>query len=264
MKQAAILIFTFLISIHLIGQESIQGSFKGSWASTYWDYNFKKDGTFTFKSTGHFGYTITKGKYEIKGDTIVLNAKGERNKVPPALDIRNEKLIIDGDSCVIDYNLRYDYCNAKKSKRTYEVEKGKFVELEYSSRKRNIKFPQTKARTKQEEESLVEILMEALNDSTLLTHYQFENKELSRKPIITSYFEFDNKYDAKIQIQNHPVQIIPKAEITEKFYIEIEDINITETNISIKLRIKEERIRSSLYLIKNDKGIWKVDSNTIY
>jgi hypothetical protein len=107
-----------LLPFSLLGQNSsknITGVFVGRWASTEWIYVFDKDNTFTFNTSGHFGFTNTAGQYRLSGDTIFLKSfPKEQQKDSNFLQI-NETLIIDGDSCIIDLSLGYGYCKRKNN-----------------------------------------------------------------------------------------------------------------------------------------------------
>jgi len=127
MKNIILILFLSLSSV-IFGQ-NLNGKYSGSWATTNWYYEFDGKGNFEFITAGHFGFTNTKGKYEIKGDTVYLNAKKTGKGT---LDIK-DKMLIDKDSCIIDLHMRYDYCKSRKSK---------FL----NSNKRNFRFPQTIAK----------------------------------------------------------------------------------------------------------------------
>ncbi|MGB0868307.1 MAG: hypothetical protein ACPGSD_01805 [Flavobacteriales bacterium] len=258
-----ILVLFLFISVIVKGQNTIKGNFKGWWASTSWEYEFKENNTFTFKSLGHFGNTFTSGKYKMIGDTIFLNSKKTRNILNNSIELNDKKLLIDGDSCIIDFYLRFDYCNSNIQKRYYEFEPGVKSEMDHNSRIRNIKYPQVKAKTTQEIENLIQLLNIALNDSNLAQYYHFENTSLGRKPIIASYFELKQENELKIYIKNQLVEFIPESEICDKFYIKIEDINMNEQSISIELSIKEESVDNHIFFEKDLNGLWKLKSNRV-
>ena len=48
-------------------------TYKGGWYETEFEYTFQSNGQFTFKANGHYGNTITKGKYAIIDSGILLH-----------------------------------------------------------------------------------------------------------------------------------------------------------------------------------------------
>ncbi|MCF8255578.1 MAG: hypothetical protein K9H61_13485 [Bacteroidia bacterium] len=97
--------------------DTIDGDYYGSWADTKWEYHFKTEKTYTFKSEGHFGLTNSYGTYKINHDTLTLNSySGDSiNPIdkPNFLKFKDKKFLIDSDSCIIEIANRYDYCKTK-------------------------------------------------------------------------------------------------------------------------------------------------------
>ena len=90
---------------------TLQGDYYGSWARTTWEYHFNKDNSFSFKSNGHFGNTRSIGKYSVTGDTLILNSiLSDTTDRKGFYNFKNEKFLIDGDSCIISLSTGYDYC----------------------------------------------------------------------------------------------------------------------------------------------------------
>ena len=91
-------------------KEFLIGEFNGSWAMTSWNYKFFPNNKFEFKCLGHFGNVESNGKYIRKGDSLFLT--------PDSLKlvkygVVNPLYLIDGDSCIIDALLKYDYCKTR-------------------------------------------------------------------------------------------------------------------------------------------------------
>ena len=134
MKKHFIFLTTIFISLSSYSQSNskvkIKGTFTALWAETLWSYNFKLDNTYQFKTSGHFGYTITKGLYKIIQDTIILTAFPKRQQVDPNTYFINDPLLIDNDNCLIDLRLGYEHIRIKhKNDRIY------------ASKRRNLNLP---------------------------------------------------------------------------------------------------------------------------
>lgn len=91
-------------------EEFFVGEYNGYWAMTKWNYKFYPNNEFNFMSEGHFGFTESNGKYIRKGDSLFLT--------PDSLKlveygVVNPLYLIDGDSCIIDVLLKYDYCKTR-------------------------------------------------------------------------------------------------------------------------------------------------------
>lgn len=118
LKTAVLLIF---LPLSLLGQSSkknITGIYVGWWGTTQWTYIFDKENTFIFNTAGHFGFTNTKGNYHLSGDTIFIKSfPKEQQKGKNFLSL-NDTLISDGDSCIIDLAVGYDYCKGTDNKST--------------------------------------------------------------------------------------------------------------------------------------------------
>jgi hypothetical protein len=112
-----IILFT-LLPFSLLGQNpnrDIRGVYVGRWATTQWTYVFAEGNIFTFNTAGHFGFTNTMGKYHLSGDTIFLKSFPKEQQKDTDFLSFSDTLIIDGDSCIIDLSLGYDYCKGKRN-----------------------------------------------------------------------------------------------------------------------------------------------------
>lgn len=115
--QKLMLPFILFFIIKTSYSQTIQASYTGCWAETIWKFEFAKDSTYKRTSSGHYGNTIVSGKYKINSDTLILlggyeNTSGTVNKY----------YLIDGDSCIIDLKLLYDYCTTRPKKVTIDGE----------------------------------------------------------------------------------------------------------------------------------------------
>ena len=106
-----LILLSFLISCKTQSNKQIFiGEFNGYWAMTHWSYIFFPNNKFKFKSEGHFGHAESEGKYLRKGDSLLLT--------PDSLElvkygVVNPLYLIDGDSCIIDALMKYDYCKTR-------------------------------------------------------------------------------------------------------------------------------------------------------
>jgi len=90
--------------------DNFSGKFNGHWAETSWQFEFFPNNKFEFESEGHYGFVKSSGTYEKMQDSLFLMLSDSnlvRDKVV------NSLYLIDGDSCIIDYNLKYDYCKTR-------------------------------------------------------------------------------------------------------------------------------------------------------
>ncbi|MDA9773440.1 hypothetical protein N9B82_00670 [Saprospiraceae bacterium] len=119
------MIRTLLILVILVLMRSckydntvITGKYEGYWYETNWEYRFFRDHTFKFKCEGHYDYTKSMGTYERRGDSLFLTPN---LKSLITHGVVNKLYLIDGDSCIIDYRLRYDYCNHRDYSKKREI-----------------------------------------------------------------------------------------------------------------------------------------------
>jgi len=102
-KYFIVTIIFLTLTISSIAQ-TIERSFSGWWADTWWTFDFYKDATYKRVSTGHYGFTEVKGNYKISKDTLQL-ISGFKNTDGTV----NEFYLLDKDSFLIDLTLLYDY-----------------------------------------------------------------------------------------------------------------------------------------------------------
>ena len=236
MKNAILIIFLTLSSV-LFGQ-NLKGNYSGYWASTNWSYIFDGNGNFEYVTTGHFGFTNTKGKYEIKGDTVYLNAKKTGKGT---LGVKR-RMLIDKDSCIIDLRMRYDYCKSRNS------------EL-LNSNKRNFKFPQTKPDNPKIVSDLKTVLDSAFTNPKVVDYLHF-NEIPERKLIFKPYFELNKSNFPKLKIGDKTVEF--KDTDLPKFYIEFIEINQSKDYIELDFEIKDEGVSFSM-VFDLTNGEWKLD-----
>ena len=232
-----ILIFFLSLSSVVLGQK-LNGKYSGYWASTNWSYIFDGNGNFEYITAGHFGFTNTKGKYEIKKDTVYLTAKKTGKGT---LDI-NERMLIERDSCIIDLDMRYDYCKSRNS--------------EYlNSNKRNFRFPQTKTENPNTKSDLKSVLNLVFTNPKVTEYFHFEELH-KRKLIFKPYFELNKSNFPDLRIGNNTVEF--KESDLPKFFIEFKEINQMKDKIEIDFEIFGEGVEFTMHyeLINGD---WKLE-----
>ncbi|MEM8528213.1 MAG: hypothetical protein AAGG68_26450 [Bacteroidota bacterium] len=85
----------------------MDASYEGMWHESIFEYIFKPNGSFTFKSYGHYGNTTTKGKYVIVDSVILLHPLTDWDLQQGVLMPR---LILNQQhSCFYDFRKNY-YC----------------------------------------------------------------------------------------------------------------------------------------------------------
>ncbi len=89
---------------------NFSGEFNGYWAETSWQYKFYSNNEFVFKCEGHYGFMESKGIYERRQDSLFLLPIDSHSKKH---GVENSIYLIAGDSCIIDTELKHEYCKAK-------------------------------------------------------------------------------------------------------------------------------------------------------
>lgn len=211
-----------IIILFLIGCKSeeergkFSGEFNGYWAETFWQYKFYSNNKFDFKSEGHYGFVESKGIYERRQDSLFLisiDSTLEKNRVV------NSLYLIDGDSCIIDVDLKYDYCKTRGW-----------------SEQRLIKYPQINTSNTKLISEIESMLQEVLQSEQINEQITDTNTNL----IIEDYYEFNSDYKNQLEIFGQPVIFKSKEEIESEGinnYVQIEDVNYNEDFTSFSIRI---------------------------
>ncbi|WP_430401177.1 hypothetical protein [Flavobacterium sp.] len=233
MKINKITYFIFIFYfVQIAKAQTIDKSFSGCWADTFWDFEFKKNGDFTRISNGHFGNTTVKGKYQIENDTLKI-LKGFKDTYGTI----NENYIIQEDTILIDIKLGYGYVKSSK---------------EYPKKmKCGLSYPEIIGTNEKEVNELEKILNLALNSSATSQFYHFEELP-TRKPIIANY----HKLNANIEIEGRKTYFADKKDINEKFFLEFEDVEIYNKHISFTVIIHDEGAEVKFYYYKENEE-WK-------
>jgi len=168
---------------------TFSGEFNGYWAETSWHFKFYSNYKFKFKSIGHYGKVESKGEYVRKQDSLFLISV-DTNLIRDG--VVNSLYLIDGDSCIIDYKLKYDYCKTRKW-----------------STERAIKYPQIKT----SDSTVISEIEFMLKDALKSEQLNKQIKDTSKNLIIESYFELDSEYENKLKIFGRPVIFKSQEEI---------------------------------------------------
>ena len=118
-----LVLFTIGLFQNDLSAQNIEGTYQGWWARTLWTYEFNSNNQFKHFTSGHFGVDTLLGTYALSGDTIILSSLKSDSEIQ-----NNFVLLIDGDSCIIDLTLRYDYYKNGNT---------------YNSKKRDVYYPTT-------------------------------------------------------------------------------------------------------------------------
>ncbi len=235
MKTNKLLTLFLILSIsHNLAGQTFEKSFRGCWADTMWDFKFQKNGKFTRISNGHYGNTTVKGRYKVINDTIniISNIENTHGTI-------NEKYIIQEDSILIDLSLGYGYeINREIYPKTFEC---------------GLSYPKIIATNLEEVAELEKVLNEALNSEIVRKYYHFKDLP-ERKLIIANYY----KLKANIKIEDKIAVFLPKENIKDSFFIELQDVNISLSygQISFKVLIHDEGVEINYFLTK-EKNNWK-------
>jgi hypothetical protein len=214
--------------------QTFDRTFQGWWASTNWIFEFRANGTYTRTSSGHYGNTIVNGTYQINSDTVrLLTGFNETHGTV------NEKYLVDNDTLLIDLNLRYDYLQTSVPSQSF-----------YSSKVREVKYPQTHSTDSVKKKELENILNLALNSEAITKYYHFD-KLPNRKLLIGKYYYLD----ANIKVDALTAIYKSKDEIEDNFFIEFEDINLNDDSIDVKVKLHDEGVSVWFYYVRKD-GRW--------
>ena len=250
---AFLVVFISFSALNVHGQ-SIEGTYKSYWASTKWSFEFFKDFTYKRTSFGHYGNTVVKGKYSIKGDTLMI-LSGQQNTHGTV----NDKYLIDGDSCIIDIDNKHDYCKNRPTK----IEKdGQIWDYWTESPMRHIMYPQLPSSDPEKIREVEYLLQQSLDSKEMTSVFEKDTNLKHRPLIIQSYFEV--KANSGIHLNKFGKQVVFKSEeeiANENIqaYIKIEKLNIASDYVTILLSY-ENFVSRSIISFKRDPidNKWKV------
>lgn len=242
MKHILTIILFFLTTFFANGQ-TFEKTFANGWARTHWKFEFHKDGTFKRTSRGHYGNTVVEGTYKIYGDTLEI-IKGFENTSRTV----NQYYLLDGENCIIDTYLRYDYKTVDTSQH-YTI---------YSDTYRNFKYPQVHYKDLTWKTNLDSVLNITFNLPEVVECFKLDT-HVNRKLIFANYFELNNLTSPNFKIGERIPIFYPLETIKEKFFLEITDINQNPDQIEIDFKIRgEDKTFSVFFALKNNK--WTLDN----
>lgn len=218
------------------GQQTLDKSFGGWWATTSWLYEFHRNGTYQWNASGHYGYVKRTGRYRMSGDTIyILSGNGNTHGT------LGECYILDKDGMLIDLETRYDYKPLSNEP------------LMHSSKIRNVKYPQIAARDVQQEKDLGVILDVLLNTPVLKQYYHFDRFP-SRQLLVAGYGALHDSTSLQVSVEGKPLIFTSEEHLRDEFYILIDDINLNRSDAAVYLKIKGEGVVV--------KGYFRKENNT--
>lgn len=219
-------------------EKTIQKKYKGSWATTHWDFEFKKDGTYSRESFGHYGNTNVTGNYLIKKDTIKLLSgyQGSHGTV-------NEYYLINDDK-LIDLRLRYDYKEYSASDTTF-----------YHSQTRKIRYPQVNSDNVVKKKEVAEVVKMILNSPEFKAYIKYDQIEFD-EILCNKYFFLDHtfKIDAK------DLQYVEPYQIDSRSYLEFLDIDVYKEEAQVDIRYSARK-QSIVFYCEKKKGTWTYEAS---
>lgn len=217
-------------------------TYQGWWARTSWTFEFKSDGNYKRVSSGHYGNTTVTGTYELLGDTVQF-ISGHENTSGTV----NEFYLIEGDSIIIDLNLKYDYKVVSPNNSNF-----------YNSQIRKVKYPQIGTKNKDLMSDLEKVINIVFNSKEMKEYYHFD--KLKNRQLLVADYGF-----LKVSIKVDELDAIfkPRAEIQDEFFIEFEDINLNPERIDLRLKINDEGVDIWFTFYKED-GKWKYTEPSIF
>ncbi len=230
-----ILLFSlFVFGVSFSKAQSLSGTYQGSWAMTWFYYDFMPDKTVVCTVTGHYKTGVDEGSYRVSGDTIYVHFVKSDGK-----PYNEDKVfLIDGDSCVIDLQTRYDYCKTGPL---------------FSSRERLIKYPQVQGVNDSIKEYDLKCVMEILLKMEELTKYYHFDKVPDRQFFVESYYAVNTSFPLDVEVQGKTARITNDTK--GGFLIQFTDINQNPENIKIDFRLNEEGVYGWVIFKKID-GVW--------
>ncbi|MFY0698517.1 MAG: hypothetical protein JXR11_11735 [Balneola sp.] len=159
----------------------------------------------------------------------------------------NEFYLMEGDSVIIDLDLRYDY----------KVLSGKNSNF-YNSLIRNVKYPQIESNDEDIKSELEKVLNIAFNSNEMKDYYHLD--KLKDRQLLVADYGF-----LKVSIKVDELEAVfkPRAEIQDEFFIEFEDINLNPHRIDLELKINGEGVEI-WFTFHKDNGEWKFKEPSIF
>lgn len=191
------------------------------------------DDKFTYLSSGHLGAERPiSGEYKISGDTLIL--------LTESLSYHN-KLLIDGDSCLIEIELQTDFCNKRTDK--------------WGSRWTDINYPQIKVIGVPTKQRVQWMLETALNGNEILRYFPDTTKSI----VVQEYFELNR--NANLNLKSHGTEIIllTKQEIKERKveeYLIIDDLRLGVETGHVDFQVMPDFSISILEFFEKRNGKW--------
>lgn len=98
------------LSLCTFGQVLQNQNYVGMYKKSIREYEFYSNETFWYRSQGQTGQKECTGRFQQIGDTLVLNAVSTDSLAWPFEQLKNKKLLVLPDTCLLDLESGYDYC----------------------------------------------------------------------------------------------------------------------------------------------------------
>lgn len=157
---------------NLFSQESFKGNYYGSWATTFWEFEFLEDGNYTRVSKGHYGHTEVNGRYKVYGDTLEILTGYDSSH-----GTISQYYLIENSIKLIDLSNGYDYIKYSKDE-----------DIFFSSRVRLINYPYTKPKPGQKEE-LNLILKKALSHKKVKQYLHLDEQPIKKQISVKKFHQ---------------------------------------------------------------------------
>ena len=109
--QTIIIGFVLLLAGCNSDRNSLLGQYYGGWAETLWIVTLHEDNKFEYRIEGHIANQTIEGVFTRKSDTLILKPDNSIGVISE--EFKEKKLLIIGDSCLIDLDVAYDYCKSR-------------------------------------------------------------------------------------------------------------------------------------------------------
>jgi hypothetical protein len=218
---------------------TLTGEYIGFYCGNEWRITFKPNQEYDYYSNGHWFGLETKGKYFIKGDTLILDFHDTILNRYSGVDY---KYLIEKDSCLIGIEAQYDLCKVRPDL--------------WASNTRDINYPQTKAHRKEDVVTVVSMLQEALN--------QLDSKyiaDTAKNLIVKEYFQIRSDNHIQLTKFSKPVMLLSENEIKTQGVNQYVSLSIRygqeSADISLEVEPGEDHIYAVFIEYRKEKGEWK-------
>ncbi len=212
------------------------------------EFYFQTNGVYYTRSIHNFQEGSSKGDYQLRDDTLFLQ---------DWYSAKTASFLVDGDSCIIDLQTRYDLCNSNCRRDTYVRDDGMEDQESHISLKRSIRYPQIASASMELERELVMLLnscFEAIAQEELFLSANLSETEFRMKP----YFEIREPIIEQLEMAGVSMKVFNANDLEAGWsLIEIEDLDFTESSFQLDAVIEYDRRLSVSIGFEKLKGEWQ-------